>query len=308
MASVLLAAVVSANPRIEVSGRFENQMAGVALSLFAGLAYPMLSGGVACSSRWAALGAAGACCMLTSAALAAPVGFCWLLAVWATWKQRLPLRTALIGLLAAALVLLPWTLRNWFVLGKPIILRSNFGLELAVSNHDSAQALETEQVKLKVYQKMHPYSSALERRRYMNSGEANYMAQRFSEATSWIRAHKKKFIQLCGERLFSFLFHTNPRGISNLLLVIVTIPALIGLALDWRACRRRAIFYGGIVVSFTLVYTMIQVSARYRLPIQWIFYLYTAHFLRASLRRVWRRVGQKGWPVSPTIYCGAASR
>ena len=39
---------------------------------------------------------------------------------------------ALMQAAVALLVLLPWAARNYIVLGKPILFRSNFGLELAI--------------------------------------------------------------------------------------------------------------------------------------------------------------------------------
>ncbi|MGI4880650.1 MAG: hypothetical protein ACRYG4_24560 [Janthinobacterium lividum] len=55
--------------------------------------------------------------------------------------RRLPLRrwpaTAAIALAAMVVVLAPWTIRNALVMGSPIVLRDNFGLEFAQGNGPS---------------------------------------------------------------------------------------------------------------------------------------------------------------------------
>src|SRR5208283_1608818 len=91
--------------------------------------------------KGAALGAACGVLLLLNPALLIVIGV-WM--AFFCFCQRPPLRgwvvCSLTFLMAAALVCLPWTLRNQRQLGGLFFVRDNFGLELYTSNADCADA------------------------------------------------------------------------------------------------------------------------------------------------------------------------
>ncbi len=61
---------------------------------------------------------------------------------------------AVVSLLITGAVVLPWTIRNHQKLGAWMFMRSNFGLELRVSNNNMAGA--TAQENKDIYKHFHP--------------------------------------------------------------------------------------------------------------------------------------------------------
>jgi hypothetical protein len=122
-----------------------------------------------------------------------------LLALMYTLRQRHRQRDYRPGLLAAAIVaamLSPWALRNKIELGRFILTRSNFGLELLIGNGPGATAHSDSAVEL------HPHDSLQSAQRLASIGEAAYMAEMMAKAKAMILEHPADFIQLTMARLY----------------------------------------------------------------------------------------------------------
>jgi hypothetical protein len=81
------------------------------------------------------LGALSGLTLLTDSTMALylPLLFLWMLLTWRVKLSKGIILMALWGI-TAGLVVSPWMVRNWFVLGSPQPLKSNFGLELFLGN------------------------------------------------------------------------------------------------------------------------------------------------------------------------------
>lgn len=294
LAAGAVGAIVAVNPVAETDGSFENFLAGPVFVGYVMAASPAARGAGMSMSKWAWLGAFGGAAMLVSGVLAAPVAFSWAWIAWARRRDgglwRLPALPA-----AALLVLSPWAVRNWIVLGEPFLLRSNFGLELAVSNNDAAGPVEVDQKRNKTYLQMHPFLNAGERARYVALGEARYMKLRLREALAWIRRNPARFARLTAERAGRFWFRTNDRIAPSILTSLMTVLGLAGIAWDWRRNPGRAGLYLGLLLTYSAVYAVVQVMPRYRAPVNWILLLYSAWLVRGLARRLgWLKARRAG--------------
>ena len=117
-----------------------------------------------------------------------------------TWSS-LARRAVLCGLIIAAF-LVPWGIRNEILLGKFIITRSNFGLELALGNQPGAQG----PTGIGWTAPIHPSVSLQAARQVQVIGEVRYMARMSKLAKHWILADPARFVRLTLTRIWiSFL-------------------------------------------------------------------------------------------------------
>src|ERR1700730_4778429 len=107
---------------------------------------------------------------------------------WLVWNERKEagpwLKHAAAVLLLFTIGLVPWTIRNYRVFGKFIVLRSNFGLELWLGNNpDVVENLS---------QLSHPNDNPEEGERYKRMGEIAYMAEKQQLAFTFMRTHPRE--------------------------------------------------------------------------------------------------------------------
>jgi hypothetical protein len=82
--------------------------------------------------------------------------------------------------------------RNFLVFGGWVPFRSNFGLELAVSNNDCASFSLQQNLDTGCHITGHPNQNATEAARVREMGEIAYNRQRLRDALDWIRANPRK--------------------------------------------------------------------------------------------------------------------
>lgn len=234
------------------------------------------------------LGIVGAASVLLNPVSAVVIVVCITLNVWqcrSGLQQYVPALATL--LLALVLPLLPWGIRNQRALGAFIVTRSNFGLELKVSNNDVVTAdLETN-IHEPAWQALHPLTSAAEREQLRRLGEVAYHAAKRREATDWILQHPTKFMNLSLSRLALFWFPVMARPWQTMLQALFSIFGLLGLSSLFVRHHRCASLFAVILASYPLVYYIIQASPRYRFPIEGLLL-----FLGATLAfGIWSRIG-----------------
>lgn len=224
--------------------------------------------------------------MLGAAALAAvtfflcpPVGlatdFCWGIVA----LRRLPLSTAMrfaaTAAVALALLVTPWAVRNARVLGEPVLLRSNFGLELAIANHPAAVSDEApERVFADRLAAIHPAANAHARAiATAPGGEIRYAHALGDETWTWIAANPAAFAKLYLRHLGEFLFPRpwqmyftgweGARDARAWTISTINLLGLIGLTLGLIARRRRYWMLAVYIAAVALPYALFQPMARY---------------------------------------------
>lgn len=184
------------------------------------------------------------------------------------------------------LCLLPWVVRNEISLGAPIATRSNFGLELHVSNNDQASPDQRVNYIRGVYDRFHPLQNEAEALKVRQMGEVPYNAAVLAQTKSWIKSHFERFLQLCAGRVFCFWFYPDPSRIKTIFGDLTAIFGLIGF---WLACKNR--IESGVLMSILLLLYpapsyLIQVGARQRYPIDWLLTVLSAYVVV----RVWESI------------------
>lgn len=227
--------------------------------------------------RYRDLAAAGAfvsCCFFVSPAVGVASGACWVLFALTRLPARQTLWFGIATIAAFALWAVPWTMRNIEVLGAPIVVRSNFGLELAIANHPAATAPgDPAAIFMNRLQAVHPYHGLRPYHTAMAMGEVAYSKAVGQAAEGWIAAHPVQFLMLCGRHYRQFFLPepwqfgfsqndllSSPR---SFVFALVTIAGAISLGLG---VRRRRSGYGTLALYLILVgvpYCLVQPVPRY---------------------------------------------
>lgn len=207
-----------------------------------------------------------------------PVLAAWSLASALKFRRqwRRVLTFLAVGSVCALAVLSPWALRNRRALGSFIWTRSNFGLELQLSNNDVATADLERNVRMKQFKVNHPFTNENERDKVRKAGEVAYQYSKEREAFAWIASHQQKFLQLSVERFQLFWLPKMRRTSQTVFLSALTILGLTGLALLFVEGCASAWVLGLPLLAYPLAHYIIQVSPRYRFPIECLLYLLAA--------------------------------
>lgn len=202
-------------------------------------------------------------------------GACWAVQAWRSLPAR---QTVLLGATAAvalAAMVAPWAIRNERVLGEPVLLRSNFGLELALANHPAAiGGSDPERVFAERLAAIHPYHGQAAQAAVRSEGEIGYMSRLDREARAWIAGHPIAFATLYMRHLTQFFFPRpwqmsftaatgDYRVARSLIISAVNLAGLIALAIGlWR--RRRGYWLLALsIAAIAAPYGLVQPIPRY---------------------------------------------
>jgi hypothetical protein len=165
----------------------------------------------------------------------------WLFLLGAGQRGRMILKGSIV-VVAAVIVLLPWSLRNSTVSGEPTISKANLGYHLYVGNNPHATGfLDTS----------HPPN--------LIGGASSYkQSEYYAMAISWIAENPEEFLKLTLKRIQYFWYVIEGRGLSweyslhGLLLLTMMVFAAIGLF------RRSQSFEGASLLwLFVAIYPLV---------------------------------------------------
>lgn len=231
---------------------------------------------------------------------AALVGLCWgvlmlsapqmltvfaaLLAVYLFVVPQSTLGATAIAVTAAVLVILPWVVRNERTFHKLFFIRSNFGLELSMSNHDGANPLFVKEMygADTFFHRRHPAGNAQEAQLVQRMGEPNYSRWRFEEARQWIKTHPGAFIWLTARRIWYFWFSFP--WYRSLIQFPLVAAALLGLIRLFRVVPLAGWLFASCWIVFPLIYYIVYFDTRYGYPMNQSF-LFLASFLFLDARK-----------------------
>jgi hypothetical protein len=228
----------------------------------------------------------------------------WLL--WEARKDGAPwARPAAATLLIFTIGLVPWTIRNYRVFGKFIVLRSNFALELWLGNNPNVTDTMSNWA--------HPNDNPEEAEKYKRMGEIAYMADKEHEAFAFMRTHPLETLRFMFRR-----FVENWLGLTDspadvwssgnlrlrefmVLNSLLSLLCLLGALWAYRARQPDAFPFAMVLVIFPLVFYVTHASLRYRFPIDPIMLVLAtsavAHLISLAQTRIRSRAG-KPTPVS----------
>jgi hypothetical protein len=188
--------------------------------------------------------------------------------LWRSKARRTWLGVAAV-LAGAALVSLPWAWRNHAVMGGHFFVRSNFGLELRMGNHEGAAAAM--EVMDRIAEHRHPRTHLDEARLVQEIGEVEYMRRARGEALDWIGGHPGEFARLTLARIAHFWLGPLYEPLETVKVTAVLVLAVLGLRRTWP--RLTVPQRAGIVVplvTYPLVYYVVAYMIRYTVPVAWL--------------------------------------
>lgn len=203
--------------------------------------------------------------------------------LWACWRQQHRRaawrRNAVVAALAFVVVMTPWTARNYRLFHRLIPVRTNFGLELWVGNHEGADGF------FRVI--LHPLGSTAEMRQFQQRGEAEYMAWKQDQAILFIEKHPAEFLRLTRFRMGCFWGGVYDSGYAAIVLPTVLL-GLWGLLLLSRHNRGLMWLYALPLLFYPLPYYVTHADLRFRMPVEPLLACLTGYavsVMAAELRR-----------------------
>jgi hypothetical protein len=129
----------------------------------------------------------------------------------------------------------------------------------------------------------HPAHSEAEWERVREMGEVAYNRDEMRLAEQEIRRDPGHFLRLTRERFWRFWLAPSRRLKSTLATTFVTLLGLAGLWMSPRGAGVKLVWL--ILLSYPLVYYLVQVDRRYRYPVEWIFIPPAVHAVAMIRRR-----------------------
>jgi len=251
------------------------------------------------------------------------VWFSWLtLGGWYSYRRGFK-RVWLLVLLIPAIMIAPWSWRNYRVFHGLVLVRSNLGLELSVSNNPCAAYSMLLMRTNGCFWINHPNTSLDEARKVRDLGEITYNKIRLQQAKQWIRANPGPFWKLTGQRFFYFWFPADngrlsdafrdPRSHSSTWIVYLLTPlSVFGLVTLWQTNRQGALICASFLALYPLIYYLVAFDYRYRYPIIWVTFLLGSipmwNCLQKVMDRFGLRVARSGWLVASATTGSAGDR
>ena len=191
--------------------------------------------------------------------------------LWAWYRRWKKSEKSLVGVAVASLffaaTIAPWVLRNYETFGRFIFIRSNFGAELRLGNGPYADGTWMSW--------NHPSQNIVEFRRYVQSGELGFVAERKREAVDFIRADYGRFARLSLKR-FIYYWGGVPRSseipalapFKNSVFLASSVLAFWGLGRALRKHQPGAWLFLWLVLTYPTIYYFVFPHPRYRHPIE----------------------------------------
>jgi len=213
---------------------------------------------------------------------------------------------ALMQASVALLLLLPWMTRNYIVLGKPLLFRSNFGLELAIGNAPDSTGCPSGPA----FNRLHPLGKATAAR-VRAMGEVAFMRCQRDSALTWIQDDPGRFVHLSAKRAAWFLLVPREGRPSEARITSWDWAYLLLACLSWLQLGRlfwqrswAAACLAAVLIGTSAPYVITHVEMRYRTPMLWAYALLGSHLL-VSLSR--GRVRTESAPQSTVMEQRAAA-
>lgn len=221
-----------------------------------------------------AYGAWWAAIALTNTALMVllPTSIC-LRMIGAKSKAR-AIRHTFILCATCAVVVLPWLIRNELRLGKAFPVRSNFGVELWLGNHEGVLGPADET--------MHPLGNRAELNAYSRMGESAYVSYKMDQAFAFIEQQPATFIRLTLLRIVHFW--TSPRS-DRPFWTTVSVLALIGSLLAVYVKQPHSAFPILCLMTYPVVYCVTHADNWYRHPIEPVMLIFSTYAIAAFCRQ-----------------------
>ena len=232
---------------------------------------------------------------------------------WLAWEARKAaapwVKPVAAALLVFTLGLVPWTVRNYRVFDKVIVLRSNFGLELWLGNNPNVTDTMS--------QLAHPNENPDEAEKFKRMGEIAYMAEKQHEALVFMSSHPRDTANVIFRRFVQNWLSATDSPVDiwtsgdleirafMVLNSLLSLLCLLGALFAYRSHHPDAPPFAMSLLIFPLIFYLTHSSPRYRFPIDPIITVLAssavAHLLSvARERNLWIARKAAPIPIVPT--------
>lgn len=172
-------------------------------------------------------------------------------------------------LLIFMLCLVPWTVRNYRVFGRFMLVRGNLPLELYEANNEESAGLWT--------RSEHPGNDPATMRRFQELGEIRFMDEEKEKLKAFVRAHPGEILQYTIGRVWYFWAAppqaTVVKGYTLRILrhtefFLAALFAFAGLIRMFRERNRYAWLLAPFLLIYPLPYYLVNPFPRYKHPIE----------------------------------------
>jgi hypothetical protein len=238
-----------------------------------------------------------------------PLLVLWMLTRSGNWSGRTLASGVATAVLGWALVITPWTVRDYVHSGGWAYVRGGLGLELWLGVCPEAEAGVD-----RVYQRRFPRDNPAEQERLLELGEWGYVRQCGRDARAAISSDPGRYARLCAARAVDFwlgtVFSQSPPGkggwpegltrfATSLYLGGEVVLIMLALVVAGRA-DKQIVWLLGIVACFSLAYCATHFQVRYRAPIEPIMAIIVALLVRAAVN-LWRGSGERGFGAAGQV-------
>jgi hypothetical protein len=205
---------------------------------------------------------------LANPAMLSFLPFCGLWIWWRRHRRGLPSLTGVVlSSFVFFLVLSPWLVRNYYVFGRFVFIRDDFGLQFRLGNNQFSDGM--------LFASLQPNLNKPEFEKFKRLGELAYEADCRRLAFEWIRQHPRKFVVISLKRFF-YYWNSVPKPTDSVtpwdfrgsLFLTTSVLGLWGLGRAVRQKRPGAWLFAGLVATYPTVYYFVFPHARYRHPIE----------------------------------------
>src|SRR5579864_8178043 len=219
-----------------------------------------------------------------------PFALAWL--IFERWRRAGTFSPALYARVALLFVLsvLPWTIRNYYVLDGWVFIKSNFGLELWLGNHPGS------------YQKeIHPIYSPSERFQLIMQGEARYGRGKERVAVAYIKENPREFLKKSWSRVLDTWSAREDSwndgwvtalGLSRedvWLCSAFSVLSFAGLVLALYETGLDSLPVALCLIVFPIPYYITHTALRYRHPIDPLMTIFAVY----AIARLWNAVSPR---------------
>jgi hypothetical protein len=176
-------------------------------------------------------------------------------------------RYAVVLVASMLVVQAPWVLRNWAVLGRPVLARDGLGLELWVSNNPVSVPRLDANLRIGYQYANHPFHSEAGLAEMQRLGELRFFDECGRKAVLWIKSNPRRFLKLTAVRILLFWFPVHNRPWQTAARWLVTLGGFLGLAVLARKNGPVALAIGCVWLFYPLVYYLVNASSRYTYPV-----------------------------------------
>jgi len=246
--------------------------------------------------KWIVFGALWGVIMLTNTAVVSMMPFCLLFILYHLPRRRQQFVGAALCILASAVVISPWLVRNYEVFGKLVFIRDNLPLEMHEANNDQSSGLWA--------RNEHPGNDPEAMRNFQELGEIRFMEQKRKEVEQFIREHPGQFLLFTLQRAAYFWIAPPQATILNgydlqisrhTNFFLGAFFAFAGLCLTLRNHKRGGLLLACFLLLYPLPYYLVNPFPRYKHPIEPEMILLIVYLFWES------RTVQIRWPLHKTL-------